>query len=158
MVERRTLAWWVQARCVGLLVVAVVSGLAAEELGPILREKARVSGRVHLGPSPIAGGWIEFYPVDGTVGDLRSAPIRPDGTFEATGVAAGTNLIRLAHPSPLPATPYLDPNIYWLFQQTYSPMRRKIPAPSGSLDIDLRREAQAPETARAMAELARRPG
>lgn len=161
MVDSRWFTRGAPCRCIGSLAMAMAVLTApgcAEELGPTRRETAHVHGRVHLGSSPITGGWIEFTPVDGTVGVLRSAPIQADGSFDAAGVALGTNLIRLAHPSPQPATPYLDPKIYWLFQQSFSPIRRTLRAPSETLDIDLRRESQTPETARTIAELARQAG
>ncbi|HEV3162473.1 MAG TPA: hypothetical protein VGZ22_00425 [Isosphaeraceae bacterium] len=60
----------------------------------------RVVGRVHVRSRPVGGGWIEFYPTDGTVGNLRSARIRPDGSFEADRVAIGTNAIKLVNPPP----------------------------------------------------------
>jgi hypothetical protein len=54
-----------------------------------------VLGTVTQGSKPVSQGWIEFVPVDGTVGRMRSARIQKDGTFHATKVAVGLNLIRL---------------------------------------------------------------
>lgn len=125
----------------------------AEEWGPVPRTLARVQGRVHLGASPIRGGWVEFSPIDGTVGVLRSAPIGADGRFEATGVAVGTNLIRLAHPPPLDTNAALNPRIYWVFQQSYSPIRRTIQGPSDDLDLDLLQEAAKPEVSEMLSKL-----
>lgn len=71
----------------------------AEELGPAPLRVARVRGVVREGGRPLSGGWVEFYPVKGTVGNLRSAPLRADGSFEADGVAVGENLIRLVNVS-----------------------------------------------------------
>jgi hypothetical protein len=56
---------------------------------------ARVRGVVKEGGHPMTAGWIEFIPTQGTIGDLRSARIRADGSFDADGVAVGTNAIRL---------------------------------------------------------------
>lgn len=146
-----------RSRLALLLAVGLAAG-CSEELGPERPETARVTGRIHIGGSPVGGGWVEFYPVEGAVGVLRSAPLRDDGTFEAMGVAAGPNLIRLAHPGPRPTTPYLAPTTYWLFQQPSSPIRRAIRPPGEALDIDLRAEAARPEALRALDLLARGAG
>src|SRR5947209_4945853 len=66
----------------------------SEELGPVPMPVARVHGVVTEGHRPVAGGWIEFMPVDGTVGNLRSARLEPDGSFAADRVAVGVNAIR----------------------------------------------------------------
>src|SRR5215212_6208285 len=76
-----------------------------EELGPEPMPTARVAGRVRIGDRPVRGGWVEFMPVEGTVGRLRSAPLGPDGRFADDRVAVGTNAIRLVAPRsdvPLP--------------------------------------------------------
>ena len=134
------------------ILLAILAGLPAcsEEFGPTPPPTATVRGRVHIGGSPIRAGWVEFYPVDGAVGNLRSAPLRPDGTFEVTRVALGPNLIRLAHPGPQPPTPYLDPRAFRLFQRTFSPIRRTFSDPVESIDLDLREEARDPAAARAL--------
>ncbi|HKI20908.1 MAG TPA: hypothetical protein VKA15_23655, partial [Isosphaeraceae bacterium] len=54
-----------------------------------------VRGVVTEGRRPVGGGWIEFVPVDGTIGKLRSARLNADGSFEAKGVAVGVNLVRI---------------------------------------------------------------
>jgi hypothetical protein len=118
--------------------LAALAGLAlgcGEELGPEPMPTARAAGRVRVGDRPVRGGWVEFLPVDGTVGLLRSAPVNPDGTFADDRVAVGTVAIRLVDPTaeaPLPGGR--------LFQQGYL-IRRSIP-PRGTdaLDIDLRHE------------------
>ncbi len=127
----------------GLASVLLVSG-CAEELGSTKKPAAHVAGRVHVGGLPVGGGWIEFYPVDGTVGDLRSAPLGKDGTFEATKVAVGSNLIRIVHPPPSSRVP--DP-----FRQTYSPIRRQIRGPSDRIEVDLLEEARKEAALRAQA-------
>jgi hypothetical protein len=106
-----------------------------EELGPTPMPTTRVTGSVREGAQPIRGGWIEFLPVDGTVGNLRSAPIGPDGRFVADGVAVGKNQIGLvaAPIRTLPARRFLT---------TSSPVRRAIPGgPTTDLTIDLIEEA-----------------
>jgi hypothetical protein len=85
-------------RVLGLAMIvgaALLAGGCAEELGPVAMPVTRVRGVVKAGQRPVAGGWIEFVPADGTVGMLRSAPVRADGTFDTDGVAVGTNAIRL---------------------------------------------------------------
>lgn len=117
-----------------LVAVAAWSAIGAgcaEELGPIPKPTARVTGRVRVGALPVGGGWVEFLPVDGTVGDLRSAPIRPDGTFEGDRVAVGLNAIRLVNP------PRTLPGGR-LFLDFNGPLRRTIPDGSSALEIDLR--------------------
>jgi hypothetical protein len=124
--------YWIR----GLMLFGALASGCSEELGPVPRETTRVSGRVRQGAQPIRGGWIEFAPIDGTVGNLRSAPIRPDGTFSADGVAVGKNLIGLA------GTPDLDRRQRQFFDTLRSPIRRTIPrGPETSLTIDLVQEA-----------------
>lgn len=119
----------------GLAAIACLGPGCGEELRPELMPTARAAGRVHVGGRPVRGGWVEFLPLDGTVGRLRSAPLGPDGTFAEDRVAVGTNAIRLVDPmadGPLPGGR--------LFQQGYL-IRRSIPPPgTGTLDIDLRDE------------------
>src|SRR5438132_13339166 len=77
--------------------LGLLSAGCAEELGPVPLRVARVQGVVRERGRPVSGGWIEFVPVDGTVGNLRSARLHQDGSFEADRVAVGTNLIRLVN-------------------------------------------------------------
>jgi hypothetical protein len=58
---------------------------------------ARVKGTVTEGRRTVGGGWIEFIPVDGTIGKLRSARLNADGSFEATRVAVGVNAVRIVN-------------------------------------------------------------
>ena len=74
--------------------------------------------------------------MDGTIGNLRSAPLRPDGTFDADGVAIGTIAIRLVNARIEAA------HLRRLFSAFTSPIRRRIPEnPSAPLNIDLLEEA-----------------
>jgi hypothetical protein len=108
-----------------------------EELGPERMPVAKVSGRVTEGGRPVTGGWIEFYPIDGTVGKIRSARLRPDGSFETDSVAVGLNLIRLHTLDILKSTDGKR-----VFSAYHSPIRRTIPAePTGPIKIDLIEEA-----------------
>jgi hypothetical protein len=93
---------------------------------------ASVDGKVSQRGKPVTRGWIEFVPVDGTVGKMRSARIKPDGTFHATKVPVGLNLIRLV-------------NIDWepvqmrrIFGAFTSPIRRRITEnENGPIEIDI---------------------
>ncbi len=117
-----------------LLVVwlILVSG-CAEEIGPRSKPTVSISGRVTAqGGRPVGGGWIEFLPVDGTVGDLRSARLKPDGTFEADRVARGSNAIRLVDPPP-------DVDVPRLFQDFGTPIRREVDG-STALELNVRDE------------------
>jgi hypothetical protein len=97
---------------------------------------ARVSGVVKQGKRPVCGGWIEFIPVDGTLGNLRSARLRPDGRFDVDGVAVGRNAIRLVD-ARIESMPVVG-----RFSQFTTPIRRVIAEhPSAPLKIDLAEEA-----------------
>jgi hypothetical protein len=151
-------------RGIGIALIVGASTLSAgcsEELGPVSMPVARVSGLVRAGDQPLLGGWIEFIPTDGTVGNLRSARIRPDGTFDANRVAIGTNAIRLVD-APIDSIAYLPlfASVRWatlargnggqvgpksparLFIPFASPIRRVIAADaSAPLDVDVVAEA-----------------
>jgi hypothetical protein len=108
-----------------------------EELGPEPMPTTRVSGRVHIRTQPVGGGWIEFYPTDGTIGKVRSARLRPDGTFDADRVSLGRNAIQIAHPSVklFDYAPGASP-----FEQV-AVIRREIDkVPKTTIDIDLQDE------------------
>ena len=55
--------------------------------------------------------------MDGTVGNLRSARIQPDGSFEADAVAVGENALRLVN------APIRMPGGDQLFGQFTTPIR-----------------------------------
>lgn len=120
------------ARLSPLLALLALCG-CGEEWGPTPKDRVDVQGRVRVGTHPVSGGWVQFIPIDGAVGDVRSARLRPDGTFKATKVARGRNAMRVVYP---PARLAIDR----LFQQFYTPVRPWIDGNS-SLDIDLLREA-----------------
>jgi len=63
--------------------------------GPEPFKTTRVEGSVRIAKEPLRGGFIEFSPIDGTVGIMRSAPIRPDGTFVVDRVPVGSNAIAI---------------------------------------------------------------
>jgi hypothetical protein len=81
----------------------------------------------------VSGGWVEFIPIDGAVGDIRSARLNADGRFSATKVARGRNVVRVVYPPP-------SLGVDRVFTQFYSPVRPEIDGTS-FLDIDLVREA-----------------
>ncbi len=109
------------------LVLALGTGCSGA-LGPETFPVASVKGRVTEGGKPVTRGWIEFYLVDGAVGNLRSARIAPDGTFAADGVAVGQNLVRLVN---MPIETLAIRRILGAF---HSPIRRRIP-PGGDKTI-----------------------
>ena len=119
-----------------LFLLGLLAPGCSEELGPERFPTTRVAGIVVEGGHPIAGGWIEFIPTDGTVGNIRSARIGRGGSFQADRVAIGENVIRLVN------APINMPGGEKLFGQFSSPVRRKIPLePDGRLAIDLLEEA-----------------
>ena len=128
-------------RCLVLLtaLLGLLAPGCAEELATERPATARIQGVVRVGDRPVGGGWIEFLPVEGTVGNLRSAPLGPDGRFQVSGVAVGRNLVRLVRsPIELP-TPSPDPRLG--FGQFTSPLRVEV-REGASIDLDVRAEAQ----------------
>ncbi len=128
--SRRRLAWHFPL----LIILAAGCGkLGPPEAFP----SSRVVGKVHVNAIPVAGGWIEFLPINGARGHLRSAPIDPDGRFELTRVANGTNAVRLIRAkSPIP--------VGRVFEQFHtSPIRRTIgPGARVEIDVNLADEAR----------------
>lgn len=118
---------------VGLLatICAVAAFGCSEELAGPRVPTASVAGRVRLGSTPVSGGWVEFLPVEGAVGSLRSAPLDRDGRFQLRGVAIGKNLVRLVHPR--------TPGVEMAFQRFTSPLRVDV-ADGLEVDLDLNRE------------------
>lgn len=115
---------------VGCVLLTVLAG-CGEELGATPIARVAVEGRVTDGSRPVVGGWIEFLPVDGATGHLRSAPLGADGSFRVTGLGSGPHVVRLVRPS--------SPGVEAMFQQFASPIRVTI-APGAVLAIDLARE------------------
>jgi len=131
--QRQPGSAWLYPR---LLLLGLLAPGCSEELGPERFPTTRVAGIVVEGGHPIAGGWIQFIPTDGTVGNIRSARIGRGGSFQADRVAIGENVIRLVN------APINMPGGEKLFGQFSSPVRRKIPLePDGRLAIDLLEEA-----------------
>src|SRR5262245_18522271 len=115
--------------------LALLAGAApacSEELGPERMETTRGTGVVREGGQPVGGGWVECGPVAGTVGDMRPAPVRRAGTFDADRVAVGRNVVGLVQ------APIRIRGGKQLFHTFRSLIRRHIPAGSApGLDIDL---------------------
>jgi hypothetical protein len=119
-----------------ILALALLGSGCKEELGPERYLTARVSGVIKEGERPVSGGWIEFLPVNGTVGNQRSARIQPDGSFQADKVAVGENALRLVNAR------IQVPGGGQIFGAFTTPIRRRIPErPDGPLAIDLLEEA-----------------
>jgi hypothetical protein len=120
----------------GVIVAVLSLAGCREELGPVAFPTTRVSGVVREGGRPVSGGWIEFFPVEGTVGNLRSAPIAADGRFEVSRVAVGWNAIDVVN------APIRRPEVQWLLSLRGKPIRRAIRRGTAtSLEIDLLTEA-----------------
>lgn len=128
-----------------ILLLASLGG-CKDELGPERFETTRVTGVVREGGHAVGGGWIEFFPVDGAVGKLRSAPLGSDGRFVVERVAVGKNAIGLV------AAQVRDQTNRRLFDTLGTPIRREIPPGAQTeLTIDLMEER-----ARHQAEIAAR--
>jgi len=106
------------------LVLAVALAGCGEELGPEVIPTTEVSGIVSMSGKPLGKGWVEFQPIDGALGDVRSARINPDGSFQADRVPIGTVAIRLID------VPIEPPGAAQLFSRA-SPIRRTIPERPG---------------------------
>src|SRR5271166_5362914 len=127
--NRRWLSW---LRLIALAWLAVGSLGCSQELGPERMIVTRVKGFVREGRSAVSAGWIEFLPVEGTVGNLCAAKIGKDGSFDAEHVAVGVNLIRLAN------APLGSQNAERLFGSYQSPIRRTVlPQPTEPVVIDV---------------------
>jgi hypothetical protein len=91
---------------------------------------------VHEGNRPLESGWIEFIPVDGGLGDLRSAWIRQGGHFEVERLGLGPHVVRIV------GAPIQIPGGLSLFGTFMSPIRREIKAkPDEPIDVDVLEEA-----------------
>ena len=137
-----------RSRRFGTILLALALAGCREELGPERLPTASVAGIVTAGPRPVAGGWVEFLPVEGTVGNARLARIAADGTFRADRVPVGRVLLRFERID-LGANPLAPRVDLGRLRSHDSPTRRTIP--DGPIRVDLFEE-----TIRAQAR--RRPG
>jgi hypothetical protein len=123
-------------RIVLAAVLAIAISGCSEELGPERMPVTSVAGTITESGRPLSRGWVEFFPVEGTIGNLRSARIERDGSFQTDGVAIGRNLVRLVNAD------IKTPGLSRIFSSFQSPIRRAIgPKPERSLSIDLVTEA-----------------
>jgi hypothetical protein len=135
-----------------LILAALLSSGCGEELGPVAMPVTRVRGVVKQGDRPVSDGWIEFIPVEGTLGNLRSARLGPDGGFDARGVAVGRNAIRLVNARMASA------RVSQIFSTFSTPIRREIAEdPRAPLKVDLIEEAVRFEEQRRQLRLAAPP-
>ena len=122
--------------------LALLAAGCAEELGPETFRTTNVHGSILEGGRIVVRGWIEFHPFGGTVGSIRVAPIRADGSYEATGVAVGRNIIQVdqaATDANGNARPFREPLC-----------AREIPdGPSTTLNLDILEEKIRQDQARA---------
>ena len=122
MIDKRRRPLW--SHLIALAAMMLASLGCSEELGPERMVVTHVKGFVRNRHSPVTGGWIEFVPVEGTVGVLCSAKIQKDGSFDAAHVPVGINLIRLAN------APLGSRSVELLFGSYHSPIRaRSKPGP-----------------------------
>jgi hypothetical protein len=128
----------------GIAVVGLLTSSSCIPLGPAESfPTADVVGTIRIGDNmPLKGGWVEFTPIDGALGHLRSAPIESDGSFKIRGVAVGMNAVRLVEPKAEKMPSYVAGVQLAEFQKYTSPIRRKIALGSGQrADFDLYEEA-----------------
>ena len=126
-------------RCLAIAAVVLALGSSwgcSEELGPEVMRTTSVHGKITQTGRAIDGGWIEFLPADGTVGNLRSAQIKPDGTFSADRVPIGSVAIRLLDVNIIPPFPVNARTARGVFA-SYTAIRRRIPEQPSELNIDL---------------------
>lgn len=112
---------------------------------PLPRETADVHGRLLAGGSPIGRGWIQIWPIEGTVGNLRVAPLEADGSFRATGVPVGRVLLMVNPADPVPSGDRFRALRIARAQGFDSPIRLTIKNPSPEpFTIDLLTTSAAP--------------
>jgi hypothetical protein len=105
-------------------------------------ETTRVVGKITNAGRPVTSGWVEFLPVDGTIGNLRTAPIATDGGFTIDRAPVGRVAVGLtAIPGDLIRTA-LGPYHLRAFRFNSTPIRRSIPPGAESqVEIELSLEA-----------------
>jgi hypothetical protein len=85
--------------CVCAAWVVVPAG-CSEELAPLEYESRTVSGQVAFQGKPVSNGWVEFVPMGGTVGNIRTARIASNGRYAARGVAVGRHRVKIVGADP----------------------------------------------------------
>ncbi|MFM1801711.1 MAG: hypothetical protein RJA81_1063 [Planctomycetota bacterium] len=121
--------------CFTLFWLSLLVGCSEERPDPSF-PRVTVVGKVVRARSPIRSGWIEFVPVDGGRGVLRSAEIQNDGTYEMTGLGPGLHAVRIIVPRDRTLFP---------FDKFFSPIRRTLTEDSQQeFLIDLDQEPNQP--------------
>ncbi len=129
-------------RCLIAVTTFLVAG-CGEEWGPEPMMTTRVEGSVAVDGRPLTSGWVEFLPVGGTVGNMRTAPIGTDGRFAADKVPVGRVAVALPVLSGPPIATAFGGVPLSEFRMQSTPIRRAIPAGSAlRLDLDLGTEAR----------------
>lgn len=117
--------------------LAFVTSGCREELGPERLPTTQVRGVVEEGGRAVSGGWVEFVPIEATLGRIRSARIQPDGSFQSDRVPIGKLAIRVVD---APIQLRGGRELFGSYAAT--PIRREITAQAqGPLKIDLLEEA-----------------
>lgn len=128
---------------VGVVLIAAIMPGCSEELGPETFPTTRTEGTIRVAGQPVKSGWVEFLPVDGTRGNLRSVPIRKDGSFAADGVPVGRVAIGVTALHGPPISTSHGPVDLATFRAFRTPIRRVIPPGElARLDLDLAVEAE----------------
>ncbi len=96
----------------------------SEEWGPEAIPHTTAEGVVSYSGRPVDRGWVELMPIDGTLGDLTSARIGPDGSFRFDRAPVGELAVRLVDVPLGVSAPY------WVFRNN-SPIRRTTQSPPG---------------------------
>ncbi len=102
----------------------------------------RLSGRLQLDGRGLGPGWLEIVPAGGTQGVLRSAPVKPDGSFEVDGVPVGSVAVRIAGP-PLPRTGDAGMDRFLFLARRAAAIRLTTVAENPPIDLELREQRTA---------------
>ena len=112
-----------RARAILLTACLAVAG-CSEELGPERIPRTVAEGVVRFSGRPLDRGWVELQPLDGTLGDICSTRIRPDGSFRFDRAPVGKVAVRLVD------VPIELPQAVWILRNG-SPIRRETVLPPG---------------------------
>lgn len=119
-----------------ILCVIMAAGCTEERPDPAF-PLVTVQGRIQRNGQPLSSGWVEFVPVDGGQGVMKSGPIESNGQYKATGLGPGLHGVRVIVPRDKSLFP---------FDQFFSPIRRTLSAePVQTFDIDLSAESAKPK-------------
>lgn len=118
-----------------ILCLGMAAGCSEERPDPAFGLVA-VQGRIQRNGQPLSTGWVEFVPVDGGQGVMKSGPIATDGHYKASGLGPGLHGVRVIVPRDKSLFP---------FDQFFSPIRRTLSAePVQTFEIDLSAESAKP--------------